>query len=226
MAFCSNCGAPLLDGARFCSSCGALTDSTEQVTSQPVQQPAWQEQQVPGSSLQPQVQGSFVQTQPYVDPKYQKLGGWLLFFVICWGLAALFGLYNVFSTLSTIVQYGRFFGAIQFLSLFVSGLSSVFSIAVDVFIMLSIIKKNPKFLRLYQILVVANSAFGLLSILISGAATGFYNAPIVIGTFIGVIIGCAVGLILMTMYFCKSVRVRTYMGSTEYLDSALFKIGV
>jgi hypothetical protein len=29
----------------------------------------------------------------------------------------------------------------------------------------------------------------------------------------------------MTMYFCKSVRVRTYMGSTQYLDTALFKIG-
>jgi hypothetical protein len=43
---------------------------------------------------------------------------------------------------------------------------------------------------------------------------------------LGTFFGLATGLILMTMYFCKSVRVRTYMGSTEYLDTALFKIGV
>ena len=34
------------------------------------------------------------------------------------------------------------------------------------------------------------------------------------------------GLILMTMYYCRSVRVRKYMGSTEYQQRALFRIGM
>lgn len=42
----------------------------------------------------------------------------------------------------------------------------------------------------------------------------------------GIVAGAGIGLVLMTMYFCKSERVRVYMGSTEYLDTALFKIGV
>ncbi|MDO4816501.1 MAG: zinc ribbon domain-containing protein, partial [Bacillota bacterium] len=37
MPFCSNCGAPLIEGAKFCSRCGAklITPAAPQVTAAP-----------------------------------------------------------------------------------------------------------------------------------------------------------------------------------------------
>lgn len=44
-----------------------------------------------------------------------------------------------------------------------------------------------------------------------------------VSSMIGSIIGSAIGLLLLTLYYCKSVRVRTYMGNTDYMDKAIIK---
>ena len=33
-------------------------------------------------------------------------------------------------------------------------------------------------------------------------------------------------LCLFTMYYCRSIRVRTYMGGTEHIKRAIFTIGI
>jgi hypothetical protein len=88
----------------------------------------------------------------------------------------------------------------------------------------AIIQRIPTFLRLYQVLAIANVAVSLISGISLVVRVGSAAAS-VMGTTVGTMLGGIIGLVLMTMYFCKSKRVRTYMGSTEYLDAALFKIG-
>ena len=69
-------------------------------------------------------------------------------------------------------------------------------------------------------------ALALVNVIVSAtmlSGSGYVGVTIGSGVF-GLIIGI-VFLALFTMYFCKSQRVRTYMGSTDYIDRALFKIG-
>lgn len=222
MAFCPHCGTQINEGSKFCISCGAPIaapqpspqheqPNQQQDTSQHVQQPSYQ----PHSYAQPTVE----------HPEYQQLGGWLLFFTICWGISALSELASlvpVFQSLGSITTFG--FGSRLVLPMLLVLLTTLLSIAICVLMVVLIVKRNQMFLRLYQIASLAEMATGLLSAVAMGFAVSQYGVGD-FGISIGGGMGSILGLVLMTMYFCKSVRVRTYMGSTDYLDMALFKIG-
>ena len=204
MAFCSNCGAELNEGARFCTVCGASTLAAQNPTAA-------------GPQQQPQQQYNQVND----EQKYKSLGGWLLFFVICWGLGALAGLGSIARTLSTFPYF-----SIAFIRpLLIPMLSSIVPTVVCITMVVAIIQRVPTFLRLYQVLAIANVAVSLISGISLVVRVGSAAAS-VMGTTVGTMLGGIIGLVLMTMYFCKSVRVRVYMGTTQYLDTALFKIGV
>lgn len=51
MNYCRSCGAPLLDGFRFCVSCGATVDSTGSVPESPAAEPVAPEAAVSASGL-------------------------------------------------------------------------------------------------------------------------------------------------------------------------------
>ena len=180
-------------------------------------------QQSPYQQLQPQYQQP-VSGKPVVgDPRFQKLGGWLLFFVICWGLAALSSLSSIVSLVgaaNSLSAYGSGLAAASYLGVAANILSAVISVLMIVFIA----KRNPSFLRLYQILTIVALALNVVMAIASAVGMGGYGAAVIGSALFGIVIGIG-GLCLMTLYFCKSVRVRTYMGSTEYIDRALFKIG-
>lgn len=244
MAFCSNCGAKLDAGARFCPECGTSVEVTPkagtpagaespQPSPQQVQQPA---QPAPQQAPQPtpqQAQQPAPQPAPRPVPqsnvqvddtqKYKTLGGWLLFFLICWGISALRALLDLVQYLRMIAYFG--IGYVQ--PAFGSILVDLVSIGLSVIMIVLIVQRHPKFLRIYQILTIVNIALSLLVTVPLAFSLGSTNAaPVLAAGFAGTVLGGVVGLVLMTMYFCKSVRVRTYMESTEYLDNALFKIGV
>jgi hypothetical protein len=42
------------------------------------------------------------------------------------------------------------------------------------------------------------------------------------GQAFGIFIGIALGFFLFPLYYCKSVRVRTYMGGDEFKEKAIF----
>ena len=217
MAFCPHCGASLNDGAKFCRSCGAQVTGATQPQPQPQSQP----QQQP----QPQSQPQPAPASP-AGSDYTTLGGWLLFFVVGYGLSALYGIWNAFK----IIDAGHALGMLGMSRYAVwSALMVVIGIVADVLVVAIIVRRRPDFLRLFQIISIARAAVDLifcipLYMAISGLSSWYANRMIL--SYLFTAVGAGVSLVLMTMYFCKSERVRVYMGTTEYLNTALFKIGV
>lgn len=225
MAFCPNCGAQINDGARFCSECGSAVESVQQP--EPQAQAYYQQDSYPQDPYQePYQQDPYQQPMgnAYGNSNYQTLGGWLLFFVIGWGLSAVSGLGTIAQSIASLGTLTSYYGAAYIFPTLLAVLTAVMSMAVDVIMVICIIKRVPTFLRLYQILSIVELCASALSTIVY-AIFLMETAGLLIGGVAAGAVGGAVGLILMTMYFCKSVRVRTYMGTTEYLDTALFKIG-
>ena len=180
------------------------------------QQPYGQQYQQPG---QPAYPVTYMPAAAEVHPEYQQLGGWLLFFVILMILSVV-GTLGSLGSIGVIASelpssYGGYIVATTVVSLVQAGLNIGFLVLI--------FKRNDIFLKYYQIISIVDIALAvLLSIYASTSVMGGFSFA---GT-LPSIAGGVIGLVLMTMYFCKSVRVRTYMGSTAYMDKALFKIGV
>ena len=196
MVLCPKCGAELDEGSQVCPSCGSPIRATSHRPSR----------------------------QADDNPKYANLGGWLLFFVVCWGLTALAGLPGLVrcaTVISHLVKFELFDDIPAVVGIIISILTSI---VLSVTMCVCISRRSPNFLRLYQILGIADLVGALLAtILLTRSVSSAVTA--LAGATIYGLVGAVAGLLLMTMYFCKSGRVRTCMGSTEYLDRALFKIG-
>ncbi len=207
MAFCTNCGTRISDSARFCPECGSPVAKATQGTPQP------------------EYQQTDVSYSDSDISKYQTLGGWLLFFTIGWGIGALSSISTIFSGFSSLATLLRYNQANFALPTLVLILVSMVSIATDVIMVIFMVKRVPKFLRYYQIISIVNIGMSVLLAILYSVASRSYGGLFFTSGITGIVLG-ALGLVLMTMYFCKSVRVRTYMGTSEYVDTALFKIGV
>lgn len=199
MAFCSNCGTRVEDGAHFCPECGTALNDPQQTP-----------QENPSKLSVP---------QEAENSNYQQLGGWLLFFVVCWALGALSGLSTLAAGIRTLFSFSPGF----ILSALFTIVEGLLTVGIGALLVVLVIQRNPLFLRVYQFLSIAEVAVGVVSRLLSRlfAMSQFGVGFISIG---GGIVGGIIGLCLMTLYFCRSKRVRAYMGSTEYLDQAIFRL--
>ena len=232
MAFCPNCGASLEDGAKFCTSCGAsmtAANQPEQPASAPVgESSAPQQTPDPQPAPQPNPQPA-PQPAPQPQPSspagknYEKLGGWLLFFVICYGISAALGLYRMVQTFGLFGMVLTHRGGFA-LPVFCGVLTNLLTVVAGVLYIVLIVKKHPNFLRLFQIIRIAVVGANFLLTVIAGLGYGG-GAAMYFAEAFGLLVSGGLGIFLMTLYFCKSERVRVYMGTTEYLDTALFKIG-
>ena len=167
----------------------------------------------------------------YADPKYTQLGGWLLFFVIMMGIVVIYDIYSVITTNAELNQYSQYLAALGM------GAYNTFFMVWSVFVVIEcllmvglivlIVMRNDIFLKYYQIVCIVNLVLGIIIMVYAGSLPNIGDSfASMTSSFIGSIGGAIAGFILMTMYYCKSVRVRTYMGSTSYIDKALIKIGV
>ena len=255
--FCPSCGSQIPDGSAFCPTCGtnamqanapAAAPAPQPYQQQPQQQPYQQQPQYQQPQYQQpqqqygqpyQQQGGYPQPpasmqQQYGQPamgaqaNYTSLGGWLLFFVIVYILDAVVLLWNGFSGMSTMGLFTSYFGSEIGGILMFSNICNILIGAAIVFYIVLIFKKNPLFLKVYQIVGAVSIVLNLISLIWFNSAFGEmlsnYGVNLAPSMIFSILLG-ALGIFLMTMYYCKSVRVRTYMGSTDYQRQAIFRIG-
>lgn len=177
----------------------------------------------------------FVDNRPVTHP-FQRLGGFLAVATYRWGIMALLLTYNTIQILTSISSVGAMVSSftggagtgaitgIMFLILVV--MAGV--IAVNFLMFFFLEKKNTVFLKFYEIVgIVVVSLVVLLSIVIMIGANSM--GP-VSGTVLSMVTGILIPVIfwvvawygLWILYFGKSVRVRTYFGTDEYLRRSIF----
>jgi len=155
---------------------------------------------------------------------YQKLGGWLLFFVIC----NLFSMVNLFSRGSSgpwaLLGFFTYVSGVEFVCLLAMLLLQLYKIAINITTAIMVIRRSPYFLRLEQLSWLGSILGQAVSLPILFSLQPQYpaggNITLIIA--FGAIPMTVVMIVVLMLYYAKSVRVRTYMGSDEYLRLAFF----
>ena len=161
--------------------------------------------------------------------RYRKLGGWLLVFVILTYLAAFSTLTNQFQRTGFLRSWQNYTGGEFWLQLAIQ-LCAIYAITMRTMYATMIIRRNPHFVRTWQLLYIGtfvNAAAQLALHLAYGypdQGGSSYNSAFAIGLMADIFafLPIPIGLTLFTLYFVKSVRVRTYLRSDNYLRLAFF----
>lgn len=153
------------------------------------------------------------------NPKYKKMGGWLLVNVICSFLAIVLGV-DLFAsslyTLEALTSVGL--GGYGVMCV----VASLLTIAFNIVFVVMVFTRKPHFLLIYQIQVIVSIVIVVIeTFMILGSPGAAYIEEV--STTVGSTVGAIAALIVWTLYFCRSVRVHTYMGGTEYIDKAIIK---
>lgn len=166
---------------------------------------------------------------------YERLGGWLLFYMvesIASGAYGLFGSILYFAVIGQLRQslgYGGIFALLDFFVL----LAIIFN-AIRLWTAFLLYRRDPRFLKIFQIVSIIGIA---TCVLILAAVVKVLNEMFVLNEVLFLAAGAtdrlmyslalevidAIEAICWTVYFCRSVRMRTYMGNEEYLERALFR---
>ncbi len=218
--FCPNCGNQVADGAKFCPKCGATIATPEQP-----QQPQQPPQPNYGAPQQPYNQAPMQSYPPQMvgNPQYQTMGGWLLFFVIVMligGVTSIVSGIEVFSLAGALSYMLGMIGEGWMTGiLYVVSIGVIFCAIFVFYIVYLVFQRQSSFLRMYQLysfIIIAMNA--IIAIIYSQA--GLNSAELWSN-----LVTAVVELLLMTLYYSRSVRVRTYMGSDEYMRQAFFSFG-
>jgi hypothetical protein len=205
--FCRRCGKPL-DGYSFCGGCGMQEVQPYQP---PREQPHYQQYYYHQQQQQYYRQQYNKQAQ---IQGYRNLGGWLLFFVV-WDII---GLPITLGSMAFSLLFN-----FSVLTLCSAALSLV-PFLLTVISIIQIFTRNPMFLRTFQMATILGAMSGIFGTIITSwddLSDPFIMIGFAIGAVIGLFLAVAI-YFLFTLYYCKSVRVRVYMGSDEYAENALF----
>jgi len=154
------------------------------------------------------------QSKPPAHP-YTRLGGWLMFIVLVTAISVASSIVNWVESFETLVAVSGL-GRAEFM--FKSGpawiafsIFTMLSLLASIVFLVQTIRRNPHFFLVFHI----RFAFGIVAqilalIFINSASQGQpnYLVNILLGTFVTV---------MWSLYYVKSKRVATYMGSYEYL---------
>ena len=228
---CVKCGYQLCDAACFCCKCGAdaaapANGGEPQQAARP-EPPRYQHAQSyssPPSNYKPIFtdEEKANKMHDYNKPinlfhPYNKLGGWLGFFVVCWIINAVRAAISGISDLSHLIDLADSFG---YDSSFALGLSIILVgngliLFTYIKIIEMVVRKKARFLLFYEVTNIVAIAFYVLLVLV-------FNEYVDAGDIIFIIIMSVISLAIMLNYFSKSFRVRTYFGSDEYLRRSFF----
>ena len=169
-----------------------------------------------GQNEEPRSEARVIPNSLYL--MYSKLGGWLKFFVVLYiiaipsfALALLPTIVDSMVTIPRLYQIGESFLAN---ALIFALLSSVITLALLIAFVVMVFQKNRCFFTPLIILVLMDIPINVLMAIMSYKYPEFFS--------IGSSIFRFALEILFLGYFIKSVRVRTYMGTDEYLTKGPF----
>lgn len=210
---CQKCGKEVPENVKFCPSCGAEIGNTE-----------------PLSSDQRYIYGSH---------PYHKLGGFLKVIVVFCYIGVVISLLRIISEISTygntkhmmLIMGYSFTGGVHACAL-ISMIGAILIHIVSAVILYSfakmIVSKDSAFLGFIQraslTLIIVLAVFNLLMLLWQNSIVGgrMVGAAGIAGYIVGSVLLWVIGMLVWTIYFARSVRVRTYMGSDDYLRKSLF----
>jgi len=159
---------------------------------------------------------------PYIQPRthpYQKLGGLLKFFVAMVPIGLFFTVASQFSP-TAFWHAWPVYAAGEFWLQLVTQLCGLYATAMNIVWAVMLLLRDPRFARTWQL--------GYLGSLVSTAARWplhmIYGYPegTSLATDIFITLLIPAGFALWTLYFARSARVRTYMGTDRYLRLAFF----
>ena len=215
MKFCRECNTQNTNAAVYCSCCGAsivdlqITGPSEELPLD-VAEEIW-----------------FAQKHTLVRNDYQRLGGWLNFFVVLDFLTAFYYLINILVYFNIMPAVG--------LDVSVQTVLSAFLFAICFASSIMIIKRDSRFLLVRQLYYIVSFGFGLVWSMVTLFTLSEDLVVIAITAVIVLMFSAGLSVvlfILMTLYFCKSKRVNTYMAAytseagisdDEYKRKALIK---
>lgn len=247
--FCGNCGAKLDDGDVFCPYCGskveqqapAVVGSTQTSVNTVPNNNHNDSARVGGTS------GSFVDSWNRISQEklgidddrpitheYQKLGGWLAF--VAYGML-------IGSVLTMLVVIVEFIGSLSMTNSVLGGIGSnivvavyfvailaaaaVVFVAYKMFVLIQ--KRDSGFLHFYEtvaiVFVGATVGIYIFLFIYLRSMLGVYASYAMssaFGSMIGSVISMGIGFAIWIAYFVKSVRVRTYFGTDEYIKKSIF----
>jgi len=166
------------------------------------------------------------------EHSYQKLGGWLLIIVIVTFIGAFATVLNLLSTKNGLPGLRNYEGGQFWLELLMQ-LCWAYAGALQVTYAVMIIRRGQRFARTWQLIYIG-TFLRTLAQLVTHLIYGYppsaftasyppeYAAAFGLTSDIVAFLPPAIGLLLLLLYLKKSVRVRTYMGSDNYLRLAFF----
>jgi hypothetical protein len=144
---------------------------------------------------------------------YKRLGGWLLFLVVVDILSAILAFFSMAGVISAIrlARAHMSAGAYEALSS-VAVIAYGFSIAVGIIFVLMILRRDKRFFFFYHI---GAALTFVLMVVVGGCTDAAGSLPFLTFTTVA-------DIAIRTLYFCRSVRVRTYMETDAYIKDNPF----
>lgn len=203
--FCTNCGAKNEGTAKFCTTCGHALRTPD-----PAQTNGTAASSVHTTQAAAMSSGS--KHTPEQLESFRKLGGVLAFIVYAqWVCAIILAIQVVISVIALFeaFKYASYLGALVIIPTLLTVIISVIGIFLALKLSGKIKNKDPGFLRFYETVELVFCGLYVLLMLFSGAGV------------IRDLIESVIVFALWELYFRKSVRVRVYFGSDEYLKKSL-----
>lgn len=200
VVYCINCGAECPEEAKFCMKCGFKLVKREQVERERTKD-----------------------VGVTINPNYRKLGGWLGFWTygllvagVLIGSGAVLEIFMYIKIAKKYSQYGipleDTFQLISMLTIVLCGVLIAYC-----FILSGMIRKRDcRFLHFYEMVMMIGCGI-IVVLMIYKKMKGIEITPKNVRSLLWVVI---MFVVWMT-YFIKSVRVRTYFGSDEYLEKSI-----
>ena len=179
-----------------------------------------------------QVQQHYYQP-PLENQKYKSMGGWLLFCVIAMLFSVIsdpiISIGNITDDLALLEEirlspmiFPEGMETAAWIS-FAAELGGLLTIVFTILYLVNIFGRKPNFLRYYQLVVIVSILYTVFALMIPSIILGYeYEIYGALSFHISAIVGGIIAFFLWTLYYCKSIRVRTYMGSDEYMEKAIF----